>query len=719
MFIAAHLPFLPGSPGDLESINFALAVREFDVAADQPHPPGYPIYVGAARAATAALHAAGDARNAAHALAIVNIIGGALALIAVFALGRALDAPPRRALAAALVFATVPLVWFTAARPLADLPALAAAIAAQALLIRVCVRGGRLAAFSGALLAALAPGLGPHTVMLTMPLLAAAAARPADDRWPVRALLGAGVLAGAAAWTVPLIVDAGVAGAFNAIAGSVHTFVTAGAAQLASRTLPHLLTAAATTFVEPFGHVLLAALVLALAAAGVAVGLARERAALRLIAAAYLPYLLFHLGAHDASVDRLALPLMVPIAMLGVLPLVYLSTRVLLPAAAGVAVAGLLVVMPAMARWGQDDTPGFAVMSDLHETPRVQQTVLAMHEQIAADLRRHQAWATIPPMRTLPSPVDYEWFELAKLWQSNYEGPVWFLADPRRTDLRLIDPQSRALLASYGWTDAEMPYLGGLRPRRIDWHFMQQPGWFLGRGWALTPEIGRVTREARDAGSAPATAWVRRRPAAVVMALGGRHLGAAGDPPLELSVLVDGVQVDRWPIAPGPFLFMRPLLPEELGAGATYARLDFVATWAASGPAPVTLEQFDLQSIDGVMGAYDQGWGEPEHDDRTGRTWRWTSAASTLWLYNPGRDLTLVLTGRAPSRRQVIVRAGDRELARLDVSGAFSEAVAVPAGPLSVARGRITLEVDDVTTSPDPLGRPREQGVQIDDVRVY
>jgi hypothetical protein len=40
IFLAAHLPFLPASPEDLDSINFALGVRHFDVAHNQPHPPG-------------------------------------------------------------------------------------------------------------------------------------------------------------------------------------------------------------------------------------------------------------------------------------------------------------------------------------------------------------------------------------------------------------------------------------------------------------------------------------------------------------------------------------------------------------------------------------------------------------------------------------------------------------------------------------------------------
>ncbi|PYR44329.1 MAG: hypothetical protein DMF93_00685, partial [Acidobacteria bacterium] len=40
LFAAFHLPYLPASLEDLDSVNFALGVRRFDVAQHQPHPPG-------------------------------------------------------------------------------------------------------------------------------------------------------------------------------------------------------------------------------------------------------------------------------------------------------------------------------------------------------------------------------------------------------------------------------------------------------------------------------------------------------------------------------------------------------------------------------------------------------------------------------------------------------------------------------------------------------
>ena len=45
VFITLHLPFLPASLEDLDSLTFALGLHRFDVVQHQPHPPGYPLYV--------------------------------------------------------------------------------------------------------------------------------------------------------------------------------------------------------------------------------------------------------------------------------------------------------------------------------------------------------------------------------------------------------------------------------------------------------------------------------------------------------------------------------------------------------------------------------------------------------------------------------------------------------------------------------------------------
>ena len=94
----------------------------------------------------------------------------------------------------------------------------------------------------------------------------------------------------------------------------------------------------------------------------------------------------------------------------------------------------------------------------------------------------------------LPAPPKHEWLELVKRWQAGARGPVWFLADPRRTDLALVDPRSRILRAEYAWPFSSQVYLGGIRPNGLRWIVIDEPGWFAGEGWHLTPETAGVAR---------------------------------------------------------------------------------------------------------------------------------------------------------------------------------------------------------------------------------
>src|SRR4029077_7940703 len=85
VFLAFHLPYLPPSLEDLDSINFALGVRHFDVAEHQPHPPGYPLFILIARGARLLIP------SEASALAVVSIVAGTLGVFAIAALFRRLE----------------------------------------------------------------------------------------------------------------------------------------------------------------------------------------------------------------------------------------------------------------------------------------------------------------------------------------------------------------------------------------------------------------------------------------------------------------------------------------------------------------------------------------------------------------------------------------------------------------------------------------------------
>ncbi|MCK7461372.1 MAG: DUF2723 domain-containing protein [Sphingobacterium sp.] len=90
VFLAGHLPFLASTLEDVDSVNFALGLRDFDPGRHRPHPPGYPIYMALGKAANLVL-------SEPHALAFWGALFGALSAFALLRLFAALDAHRRRA----------------------------------------------------------------------------------------------------------------------------------------------------------------------------------------------------------------------------------------------------------------------------------------------------------------------------------------------------------------------------------------------------------------------------------------------------------------------------------------------------------------------------------------------------------------------------------------------------------------------------------------------
>ena len=135
LYLVAHLLYLPPTLEDIDSINFALGVRDFDVARHQPHPPGYPVFIALAKASTGALQAIGVRDPAPAALALLSALAGTALIPLLFALFRGLGAGVHLAWWAMAVAVCSPLMWFTALRPLSDMTGLAFATATQVCLL--------------------------------------------------------------------------------------------------------------------------------------------------------------------------------------------------------------------------------------------------------------------------------------------------------------------------------------------------------------------------------------------------------------------------------------------------------------------------------------------------------------------------------------------------------------------------------------------------------
>lgn len=113
IFIATFaLYFLSRSPGldEIDSVNFAMGVREFNVWEHQPHPPGYPLYIFFGLIGTKLFRASPQLS-----LHFVSALGGALFVAAWFLIIR-LQFGERLAWWVTTCLAITPVVWMTRPR---------------------------------------------------------------------------------------------------------------------------------------------------------------------------------------------------------------------------------------------------------------------------------------------------------------------------------------------------------------------------------------------------------------------------------------------------------------------------------------------------------------------------------------------------------------------------------------------------------------------------
>jgi hypothetical protein len=759
LFAAAHLPHLPSTLEDIDSVNFALGLRDFDVAEHRPHPPGYPIYIGVGKLAvllSAPLHAGAEQSTIeARSLAALSLLGATAAVVLLYRLmstlsfrGGASSAAPWhavdvRALTATTLAACCPLLWYAAVRPMSDAPGLAAALAAQVCLALAWWRqqpgfdgdrrlspglleaSGRMIVL-GALLSGLAIGWRAQNAMLTVPLLLIVLIDRIGRGFGA-ALVGASVAfaVGIVCWFVPLVVASGGLDAYLAALGSQAGEDFAGVEMLYLDLWNVRLGAYALlrTFVYPWDSIWLASCVLLLAAAGGVKLLIDERRTLLAVAAIGIPYLVFHLLFQDTTFTRYALPLVPAVAFLAACGAQFVARGGAVVVVGALVVWALVIATPVITIYGNEASPTVRAVHAVNEAAAsAQPGALAMHQTF----RRPLAAERVLVDHVLPSPPRREWLELARYWREGNTAPLWFLADPRRTDLALIDPRSHDSPREFRWDFDPLSQLGGMRPAAAAWHQIVRPGWFAEEGWALTPETAGIARlMGRGPHLGPITAHVRRRAEAAVALVGGRHLGGPDDPPVRFEMRVDGRPIAQWDSAPG--FFVREIeLPAGALSGEGALAVLTLQSRPVSGSAAIAsaIEQFDLQSRGVLMWAFDTGWNEAEYTPALG-IWRWTSDRSTLRVLDASAPVTVSFRVEAPRRYYdddvtLRVMAGSVAVSEATFGDDKSVAVTVPADVLRAAGGRLTLETNRTFVPASLANAPdkRVLGLRIFDVRV-
>lgn len=143
---------------DWDEVQFCLGLRDYDVAAYQPHPPGFPLYIALGKLVR--LIAPSDFL----ALQTVSVVGAMALFPLVFLLAREMRFRFETAWGGALLMAFLPNVWLFGGTAFSDVPTLAVNVAACVLLLRGC--RSRRAYFAGAVVLGLAAAMRPQALLI-------------------------------------------------------------------------------------------------------------------------------------------------------------------------------------------------------------------------------------------------------------------------------------------------------------------------------------------------------------------------------------------------------------------------------------------------------------------------------------------------------------------------------------------------------------------------
>jgi hypothetical protein len=350
-----------------------------------------------------------------------------------------------------------------------------------------------------------------------------------------------------------------------------------------------------------------------------------------------------------------------------------------------------------VAAYSRRKAPAFRLLDDMQSAARdlPGPPVFAADRRESLDLRRPIEWVgdAMPPLAArLPAPPQHEWLELVKYWNGGGRNPVWLVTDPRRAQAELIqhgDP------APYRWGLQSPVLMGGVRPDQMDWYRLDRPEWYVGEGWALTPEsAGIAETDHRGLATGPIDGWIHRTVISDgMMVIGGRNFSGSET---RLNVALDAHAIGELPIMPGAFLQVFKLASASAPVPtAEYGRLSITA----SPPPRVAIEQFDASSRRPMIG-FGAGWQEQEFNPTTGLRWRWLSERGELRVVSRGGPLALRIDGESPRKyfsrpSRLLVRAGNRVLIDDRLSSDFSETVTIPADVVP-GDGIITFETDQV-----------------------
>ena len=194
LVLATRLPFRSQVLYHWDSVNFAYAMREFNLAREQPQPPGYIVYVWLCRLVDGVFH---DAQTT---MVSLSILASVFAVLGMYFLGKEMY-NPRTGWAAAAFLAASPLFWFYGEIALPHTLDAMLVIWISLGLFRI-MRGEHGLIYPVVVLMAITGGVRQQTLVFLGPLALFAVRKLGPKRLAMAAVLGAVLCL---AWFVPLI----------------------------------------------------------------------------------------------------------------------------------------------------------------------------------------------------------------------------------------------------------------------------------------------------------------------------------------------------------------------------------------------------------------------------------------------------------------------------------------------------------------------------------
>lgn len=491
ILFCARGAFLPPTLDDIDAFNFDLGVHEYDPVRFRPHPPGYPVFILAAKLSHLVVTSHGAA------LALVSAVFSSLTVVPLYFLAREFTSRAGAALACVFTLAS-PLVWFNGVRPMSDTMGLFAVLSAQVLLTRglrttpVNEDGGRRLWLLGVIAGGLALGVRAQALFLVAPMLFYGCfRRPRLLPWTAVCLSGA-----VAGWLLPTLIASGGAGPYLRSLSLLLVTALPQEPLLSAPTLHRAVHGLWDVVGAPWGAWWLGAPMLALATAGaVRLALGNRTPGLRL-AMLFLPYAVYHYCMQMTATTRYAMPVVPMLAILAASAVTAWSRDRL--SVGALAVAGFLaastsITGPALIAYAGNGSPAsHALESVRNYGPPSEFVVTGNHV-----FERHLATLG-PDFVLLQTAVHKPLASLAGYWKDGGRHPVLFLRNPDRHTLLSVDRATQKTLGQWRWAPSIERLLKGERPLSAELVRVDPPNWFIESGFLVAADAGHPEQIARE-----------------------------------------------------------------------------------------------------------------------------------------------------------------------------------------------------------------------------